>query len=236
MKSLLLFVVYLSISAVSARSQVSFGVSTGILLSMRTTSPQNVTKTQDIQFKSNSWDNGRFIIGIYLETGLLDKFRVKQELAVYPTYHGYQMLIPDNNPNLNFSYFKTVTSTAFTTLNYRALVRVLKRRNIYLFAGPSVDFNFVRIPTTDPPYYADSYPEAAELARLLSDSYNLAVLYVDAELGYNWKRFDLAINYKRSLTSQTGKFVYEGNPHTLRSVTTQFFARIGYRFIVREKK
>ncbi len=229
-----LFLLLLFIANLNLVAQVVWGANMGMVLSTKTSSPQLTTRTNGIILWSRVNDGFDFFLGVYLETDLLKKIRVKQELAIYKSSHIYHLLVPDNDPNSNFLYFEPVTSILFTTLNYRALIRLVKKRNVSVRAGPSIDFDFVRVPY-DAPYYAPSYPEAIELEKSLENSFNFATLYADIELGYNWKRLDLAINYKRSITSQTGRFVYDGNPHNLKSVTTQFFIRIGYQFIVKNK-
>lgn len=234
MKKVFILVFIIGVANTSIAQNV-LGIATGTLAFKNTSSPQLTTQTNDILLQSNWADNYRLFIGVYFEASILRKLRVKQELAIYPTSHSYELLIPDNDPNSNFVYFNPVTDISFTTLNYRALVQIIKKRNLTLKAGPSLDFDFVRVPYEDPPYYAPNYPEAIELEKSLEDGFNPVTVYGDVEANYNWKRIDIAVNYKYSLTSQTGKFVYDGNEHQLRSVSTQLFLRIGYRFLVKDR-
>ena len=226
--------ILLSITALNSSAQNIIGLSSGIV-TKQTTSPQMTTKTNEIILWSRSYDDPRIFIAFYFETGLLKKYRVKQELSIYQSSHVYELLVPTNDPNSNFTYFNPVAHITFTTVNYRSLIQFIKRHNFSFKVGPSLDFDFVKVPYTKPPYFSPDYPEAAELEKSLEDGFNPVTLYADVEVNYNWKRFDFAVSYKYSLTSQTGKFVYDGNQHSLRSTSTQLFVRLGYRFFVKEK-
>lgn len=172
---------------ISCLAQTTLGFNIGYG-TKKYTSPKLTTQTNDIIL----WSNGTSLDfnlfgGIYLEYNLMKKLRIKQELAIYKSLHSYKLLVPDNSPNSNFLYFGPVTSITFTTLNYRVLIRLIKKRNISVRVGSSIDFDFVRLPYGEP-YYAPSYPAAIELEKSLEDGYNFATLYADIELGYNWKR------------------------------------------------
>ncbi len=130
------------------------------------TSPQLVTKTQDIVVWSHVLSGGSTFAGVFFKSYLLHKYQIKQELALYRASHTYKMLVPDNNPGSYFKYFSPVAVIIFTTLNYRALLRVYRIGGLQVRGGLALDFDFVRTPYEMPPYYAPDYPAAIELEKL----------------------------------------------------------------------
>ncbi len=213
-----------------AAAQWEMGANIGIV-EYTVTSPQLVTKTQDIVVWSHVLSGGSTFAGVFFKSYLLHKYQIKQELALYSTSHTYKMLVPDNDPGSYFKYFSPVAVIIFTTLNYRALLRVYRIGGLQVRGGLAFDLDFVRTPYEMPPYYAPDYPAAIELEKALAKSFNPVTLFGDIEVEYQIGRFSFGFNYKQNLTSKTGRFVYEGNPHSLRSTTRQWFFKLGFVFL-----
>ena len=226
MKILLAF----TLLSANCYAQVEIGISTGLQLFNYVRSPRVTTLSNNITFWAwqNSLDGG-FWFGLYVMHKATKMQKLKHELSFYQTMYSYEYQVPVTLPGSNFKYFYPVSGPFLNTLNYRLVTHIYRKRNFVIRAGPAVGFNFLSSPIAEP-YFSEDYPEAAELAKTLDNSFNRVVLYADFETGWKIKRFDLTISANYSLSPLTGRFNYDGYTYRLQDRGLNLFLRLGWRF------
>jgi len=224
--SKLFITIALTLLSYGIRAQVNIGLSTGITVYNRISSPILVVDdlySVEVQSKTNS----RFLFGAFVTNKFFNRGLLKQEIAIYPGYTDYYYQV------LPMEYY--FTHTQFTYLNYRALLRLFKAASFSVKAGPGVDFVFLRQPLEEP-YFSDINPEAARLAKAVDNSYARAILWADLEAGWQIKWLSLLVNYKHTLTFANREFQFDGKSYRLQSRGRQIFIRLGIRIFSITKK
>ncbi len=212
-------IIFLTLLSYHARAQVNIGLSTGMIVYNRLTSP--ILVVDDLYtVEAQSRTNPRFLFGVFVTNKIFGKGLLKQELVIYPGFVEYYYQAPP------LEFYNTLTH--FNYLNYRALLRVFRTASFSVKAGPGADFVFLSQPLEEP-YFSDLNPEAARLAKAVDNSYARAILYADVEAGWQIKWLSLHVNYKHALTFANRQFQFNEKTYRLQSRSSQVFIRLGIR-------
>ena len=212
-----MLIIALTLLSYHTRAQVNIGLSTGMIVYNRLTSP--ILVVDDLySVEAQSRTNPRFLFGVFVTNKIFSKGLLKQEIAIYPGFTDYYYQVPP------LEYYNTHTQLIY--LNYRALMRLFKAASFSLKAGHGADFVFLRQPLEEP-YFSDLNPEAARLAKAVDNSYARAILSADVEAGWQIKWLSLQINYKHALTFANRQFQFNEKTYRLQSRSSQLFIRLG---------